>query len=114
MNTVKGYGKVSGYKLVPAQSVVQLKAALNMQPVVIGIDASSLIFIHFESGVITSYQCGTTPNHAVLAVGYGSLNGIEFFLVKNSYGPNWGDEGYVRIGVNNVCGILGSPMYPLA
>ena len=60
----------------------------------------------YISGVITSKLCGTNLDHGVLAVGYGTENGNDYFLVKNSWGASWGDKGYVKIGTNNVCGIL--------
>jgi len=51
----------------------------------------------------------------VLAVGYGTLNGIDYFLVKNSWGHGWGDQGYVKIGgMFNACGILQQMSYPNA
>jgi cathepsin L len=58
--------------------------------------------------VITSSDCGTDTDHAILAVGYGNENGQDYFLVKNSWGPAWGENGYVKIGVapgKGICGI---------
>ena len=52
-------------------------------------------------------------DHSVLAVGYGTEKGQDYFLVKNSWGPYWGDQGYVKIGTNNVCGILSNPILPI-
>jgi len=54
-------------------------------------------------------------DHAVLAVGYGTLDGVEFALVKNSWGAKWGDAGFVRIGLESgagVCGMNQSANYP--
>jgi len=70
-------------------------------------------FQGYTGGVITS-GCGQQLDHGVLAVGYGTLNGQGFFLVKNSWGTSWGDQGYVRISdsSSNVCGILSAASYP--
>jgi len=54
-------------------------------------------------------------DHAVLAVGYGSENGVDYYLVKNSWTANWGENGYVRIGIQDgfgVCGIQMEPIFP--
>jgi len=66
----------------------------------------------YHSGVITSSACGTSLDHGVLAVGYGTEDDKEYFLVKNSWGASWGDEGYVKLGANNICGMLQQPSYP--
>ena len=107
----KEYGNVTGFSDVP-QSADQLKAALNKQPVSVAIEADNYVFQSYRSGVITGTSCGTKLDHGVLAVGYGTLNGEDYFLVKNSWGESWGDMGYVRIGTDNVCGILQSASYP--
>jgi len=72
-----------------------------------------MVFQTYKSGVITGSSCGKKLDHGVLAVGYGTLEGKDFFLVKNSWGPSWGDHGYVRIGTDDVCGILEDPSYPM-
>lgn len=51
-------------------------------------------------------------NHAVLLVGYGTLNGSPYWLVKNSWSTNWGNDGYILISrKNNNCGVLIEPTY---
>ena len=58
-------------------------------------------------------HCGTSLDHGVLAVGYGTENGTEYFLVKNSWGASWGDKGYVKIAMaDNICGVSSQPSYP--
>ena len=109
---------VSTYTDVPTDDADQLKAALDKQPVSVAIEADKLAFQMYTSGVLTGTSCGTSLDHGVLAVGYGTEDGTEYFLVKNSWGGSWGDAGYVKIGVESeeaagVCGILsGPPSYP--
>ena len=44
-------------------------------------------------------------NHAVLAVGYGVEDDVEYWLIKNSWGENWGDDGYFKMELGkNMCG----------
>jgi cathepsin L len=109
----KGVGQVRSFTDVPQNSVSQLKAAIAKGPVSVAIEADQYAFQGYRSGVITS-GCGQQLDHGVLAVGYGTLNGTPYFLVKNSWGASWGDKGYVRIGAtsSNVCGILSAASYP--
>jgi C1A family cysteine protease len=113
----KDQGKVANvsYQMVTANDPSQLKAALALGPVSVAIEADKIAFQGYTSGVITGSACGTQLDHGVLAVGYGTLNGVEFYLVKNSWGPTWGDAGFVRIGVEagaGVCGIQAMASYP--
>ena len=80
------------------------------------IDAGAYPFMHYMSGIITDTSCGAALDHAVLAVGYGVEDGTEYYLVKNSWGADWGEDGYVRIGVQDggpgICGIQALSLYP--
>jgi C1A family cysteine protease len=106
-------GTVKAYTDVTADSVDQLKAALNKGPVAVAIEADQMAFQGYAGGVITS-GCGQELDHGVLAVGYGTEDGTDYFLVKNSWSANWGVDGYVKIGAldSNVCGILSAASYP--
>jgi len=66
----------------------------------------------YKTGVLTSPSCGTALDHGVLAVGYGTEDDNDYFLVKNSWGPTWGDQGYIKIGQDNICGVLMDASYP--
>lgn len=96
-----------------------LMTAIAQQPVSIAIEADQRDFQLYKSGVFTG-KCGTTLDHGVLVVGYGSQENLDYYLVKNSWGTTWGDEGYIRLGrgprYNNgqgQCGILLEASYPL-
>ena len=115
----KVYNVSTGYVNVTIQSTDALKAAIVQQPVSVGIQANQLVFQFYAGGVIKKF-CGDNLDHGVLAVGYDTVNGVEAFIVKNSWGGSWGDSGYVHIATdstpnkgNGVCGILAQPLVPV-
>merc|ERR1712232_660054 len=97
-------------------TVDDLVAAITRQPVSVAIEADKSSFRFYKSGVYSDEKCGNQLDHGVIAVGYGTENGTDYFLVRNSWGPTWGDEGYIKIGIEagaGVCGIQsGPPSYP--
>lgn len=104
----------SSYTDVQAGSVSALMSAVAQQPVSIAIQADQLSFQHYTSGVLTS-GCGQQLDHGVLAVGYGTEDGTDYWKVKNSWGPEWGDQGYILIERSsaNLCGVLSAASYPV-
>ena len=104
------------YKTVTANSVDALKTAVALGPVSVAIEADKIAFQYYTGGVLDSTACGTNLDHGVLAVGYGSDNGTPYWLVKNSWGSSWGDNGYVKIAMVDgagICGIQMAPVYPI-
>jgi C1A family cysteine protease len=104
---------VSTYANVKVNSADQLKAALNVGPVSIAIEADQTVFHAYTGGIINSASCGTSLDHGVLVVGYGVEAGQEFYIVKNSWSAAWGEQGYVRIAVQDGAGICGIQMQPI-
>ena len=96
---------------------LSLKNAVTISPVSVAIEADTLIFQFYKSGVVDDVKCGTNLDHGVLVVGYGSESGKDYWVVKNSWGPRWGDNGYIKIARNNstndagICGIASQPSY---
>ncbi|XP_061144220.1 cathepsin S, ortholog2, tandem duplicate 1 isoform X1 [Syngnathus typhle] len=106
----------SSYKVLPENDEDALKQALAViGPISVAIDASRPTFAFYSSGVYDDASCSKSVNHAVLAVGYGTLDGKQFWLVKNSWGASFGDGGYIRMarGKSNQCGIAMLACYPV-
>jgi len=105
-------GGITGYKDISSETDL-LDAVTNVGPVSVAIEADQSAFQYYSSGVLTG-TCGTSLDHGVLAVGFGTDGGTDYWKVKNSWGSSWGVGGYVLIqrGVNK-CGIAsGPPSYP--
>merc|ERR1712054_195160 len=83
------YTSGTGFTGVPAdKSGAALKAAVAKQPVSVAIEADRMAFQGYTGGVITGSACGTSLDHGVLAVGYGTEDGEDYFLVRNSWGSS--------------------------
>lgn len=137
---------ISGYQDVPENHEESLLKALAHQPLSIAIEASGrdfqfysgvsfhtfsaifgifLLYINFSLYVILcsvsqgvfNGRCGTELDHGVAAVGYGSSKGLDYIIVKNSWGPKWGEKGYIRMKRNTgkpegICGINKMASFP--
>ena len=112
----KGVVGATTYSDVLPENAAQLKAALAKGPISVAIEADRTVFNAYKSGVITSSACGTNLDHAVLTVAWGTdATAGDYYIVKNSWGPQWGDSGYVKIGIKDgkgVCGIQEAASYP--
>jgi len=99
-----------------AKTEKAVMAAVAQQPVSIAIQANQMGFQFYHGGVMSS-KCGTQLDHGVLLVGYGTEDGKDFWKIKNSWGPSWGEEGYIRIArgksqSGGQCGVLLQASYP--
>jgi len=109
-----------GYKDVTANSLSSMEAAVSVQPVSVAIQANQLAFQNYKSGVLLDNgKCGTNLDHGVLAVGFGYDDTLKvaYWKVKNSWGPKWGENGYIRlqrVDGAGVCGINMQSSFPTA
>jgi len=107
--------KASGHTNVLGSNVTQMKNALAQKPLSVAIEADQSVFQSYKSGIFNSTACGTSLDHATNVVGWGSENGTEYWIMRNSWGTTWGDKGYMRLAIvegNGICGIQMQPLFP--
>jgi C1A family cysteine protease len=105
----------AGYIDVAPNDKDAMKAALALTPLSISICALKRGFSAYSSGVYNDANCGTQLDHAVMVVGWGVDNGVEYWNVRNSWGTSWGEAGYMRVAIVDgvgICGVQMEPLYP--
>jgi cathepsin L len=103
----KGKVNVKAINNVSARSVPQLKAAIAKGPTSVTVEADRSVFQMYTGGVLNSSACGTQLDHAITAVGYGNDGTQDYYIVRNSWGAGWGDQGYIKIAAVSGVGICG-------
>ncbi|XP_040375989.1 ervatamin-B-like [Oryza brachyantha] len=109
---------VSGFRAVPPNDERQLALAVARQPVTVYIDVSAPEFQFYKGGVFRGPCNAGRVNHAVTVVGYcENIGGDKYWIAKNSWGSDWGDQGYVYLAKDvlspqGTCGLATSPFYP--
>lgn len=108
--------KITGFVNVTPDDPNAMKIAIAKHgPISVAIDASHKTFSFYSHGVYYEPSCNNAPellDHAVLAVGYGKLNGKDYWLIKNSWSNYWGNDGYILMAQkDNNCGVLTMPTY---
>ncbi|KAL3618399.1 hypothetical protein CASFOL_038720 [Castilleja foliolosa] len=104
---------INGFEYVPENDDESFLKALAHQPVSVGIDGYDRDFQLYKGGVFNG-SCGTTLDHAVTAIGYEK----DYIIMKNSWGADWGENGYMRMlrkigSPEGLCGIYKFASYPI-
>jgi len=105
---------ISSYVDVATKNENALMTAVNLGVVSIAIEADTTYFQFYAGGVFDNAACGTNLDHGVAVVGYGTDSGKLYWIVRNSWGESWGEQGYIRIVRNkDMCGLAIEPSYPV-
>ncbi|KAK8897620.1 hypothetical protein M9Y10_015582 [Tritrichomonas musculus] len=107
----KAIGKVTSYHSIFFHLETDLfNKLVEYGPVSVAIDASLASFHSYSSGIYQDSSCSSWfLDHAVACIGYGSENGTQYWIVRNSWGTSWGEQGYFRLlRGSNMCGIASS------
>lgn len=103
-------------RITPGQEWLLQTAIATIGPVTVHFDASLESFQFYSSGIYYDFACKkTNGNHYGLAIGYGTENKRGYYIVKNSFGKSWGENGFIRMArfLSNNCGIATNAIYPL-
>ncbi|KAK8881409.1 hypothetical protein M9Y10_004145 [Tritrichomonas musculus] len=107
-DSTKSVGYISSYNLYYEEKDIQPNL-VKWGPVSVIIDASPFSFIYYHEGIYDGDGCADYQNHAVTVVGYGSEDEKPYWIVRNSIGTLWGEDGYIRMLRNiNICNIQGT------
>jgi cathepsin L len=117
-NPANSAATLSSFNNVTSGDESDLETAANQQPVSVAIDASHMSFQLYKSGIYHDFLCSSTQlDHGVLVVGYGTdtSSNANYWIVKNSWGTDWGLDGYIYMSKdrNNNCGIATMASYPI-
>nr|CAD7606209.1 unnamed protein product [Timema genevievae] len=116
-NSSDNYVILEDYSDISYADEEGLKSIVNTKgPVAVEFDASLDSFIFYESGIYYDSKCSSEDlNHGMAVVGYGTEDSQDYWLLKNSWGKDWGEKGYVRVARNkqNQCGVASAATYPI-
>jgi len=115
-NAANSAATLSSFQDIAQGDENALLQAVYTTPVSVAIDASQQSFQFYSSGVYNEPDCSSTQlDHGVLAIGFGTYQKADYWLVKNSWGKSWGLTGYIMMSrnLNNQCGIATAASYPI-
>jgi len=112
-NSKKVVAKFSSYVNVTANSEADLTIALTIAPVATAVNVVNS-FEYYSSGIYNDSTCTSQyVEHGIGVVGYGVLQGQQYYILKNSWSTAWGMQGYMLMArnANNMCGVANAASY---
>ncbi|XP_002977181.2 ervatamin-B [Selaginella moellendorffii] len=106
--------EITGFKVVTEDSADALMKAVSKTPVTVSICGSDENFQNYKSGILSG-KCDDSLDHGVLLIGYGTEGGMPYWIIKNSWGTSWGEDGFMKIerkDGDGMCGMNGDSSYP--
>lgn len=106
---------ITGFATIdPKDEVTMKKVIATLGPLACSINGLESLLL-YKRGIYADEECNKGEvNHSVLIVGYGSENGLDYWIVKNSWDKVWGEEGYFRLPRGkNFCLIASECSYPI-
>ncbi|CAG9335273.1 unnamed protein product [Blepharisma stoltei] len=107
--------QITNYYDLPSNNQANMLQVVANQPLSVAVEANQAAWQFYQGGILTG-NCGNDLDHGVLIVGYNLSTNPNYWIVKNSWGPDWGESGYIRIlikGGTGVCGINMEASYPV-
>lgn len=107
------WGKNLGVRQIPKNREDELcRAVATHGPLIVSLSGGNADFKFYKEGIYDNKSCRKQVDHTALLVGYGTEEDRQYWLIKNSFGKDWGDKGYGKLlrGVNQ-CGIVSHDAY---
>ncbi|XP_037917795.1 procathepsin L-like isoform X1 [Hermetia illucens] len=108
---------IKGYVALPPGNETLIKEVVaTLGPVAASVNAGPDSFQLYKGGIYDDQECNKDEvNHEILIVGYGSENGKDYWIIKNSWTDKWGEKGYMKLprNANSFCGIASEGSYPV-
>ncbi|XP_065665108.1 uncharacterized protein LOC100201231 isoform X3 [Hydra vulgaris] len=105
--------QIDGFSYIQPYNISALKRVVaKYGPVAVSINTKPLSFKFYSKGIYDDKEClSNQTHHSALIVGYGKLNGREYWIVKNSWSSSWGEGGYMKLAMeNHLCGVTENPV----
>merc|ERR1719356_1045059 len=107
---------MTGWETLPKNEYKPLATALAFKgPVAVSVAAGT--WFNYESGILNNCEKDAVIDHAVVAIGYGEENGNKYWVIQNSWGEDWGENGHIRLqrhAADSYCGMNNDPQKGVA